>query len=177
MESFGFGALVLKSPTNFAWYTGGADNRVDHASPVGVAAVLVTPEAEYVVCDNIEAARMREEQTPGFEVVEHPWHEGPEGLLRELAGGASLGSDSPLADAKDVSAEVSPLRYVLDEAAISLYRRAGADTVVAMGEAAASLAPGMSEHEAAANLVSACWSRGLTTPVVLVAADDRIARR
>ncbi len=73
MDRRGLGALLLRRSTNFAWYTGGADNRVDHASPFGVADVLITLDAEYVFTNNIEAPRMREEQTPGFEVLERPW--------------------------------------------------------------------------------------------------------
>jgi hypothetical protein len=37
MDEHGVEALLLRRSTNFAWYTDGADNRVDHASPFGVA--------------------------------------------------------------------------------------------------------------------------------------------
>lgn len=176
MDRSGLGAVLLSLPANFAWYTGGADNRVDPSVPLGVATVLVTPDAEYVVTDNIEASRMREEQTPGFEVIEYPWYEEAPPLYRELAGGASLGADFPLEGARDVSEEVAPLRYVLDAEAIALYRRAGAETAAAMEEAAASVSVGTTEYEAGAELVAACRRRGLTTSVTLVAADERIAR-
>ncbi|MBA3474745.1 MAG: M24 family metallopeptidase [Rubrobacter sp.] len=176
IDRLGLGALLLGLPANFAWYTGGADNRIDHSQSPGVAAVLLTSEAEYVVADNIEAPRMREEETPGFEVVEHPWYEAAAPLYRELAGGTSYGADFSLEGARDVSAEIFPLRYVLDAEAIETYRLAGAEASAAMGEAAASLSPGTTEHEAAASLVSACRRRGLTTPVTLAAADDRIVR-
>jgi antitoxin VapB len=169
-------AILLGLPANFAWYTGGADNRVDHSQPLGVAAVLITPEAEYVVTDNIEALRMREEETPGFEVLAHPWYEDPAPLYRELAGGVPLGADFALVNARNISEEVVPLRYVLDADAIEHYRQAGAATSAAMGEAAGAVSRGMTEHEAAANLMASCRRRGLTTPVVLAAADGRIAR-
>jgi len=171
----GVEAVLLGHPANFAWYTGGADNRVDQSQPVGAAVVLVTPEEEYVVTDNIEAQRMREEETPGFEVAEHAWYEDPASLYRELAGGTRLGADFHLEGSRDVSEEVAPLRYVLDADALELYRRAGSDTASAMAEAAGSVSRGTTEHEAAANLVAACRRRGLITPVVLVAADERIA--
>ena len=174
MNRLGLEAVVLRLPANFAHYTGGADNRVDHSDPLGVAALLVTPEAEYVVTDNIEAPRMREEETPGFEGVEHPWYEGAASLYRELSGGATLGADFPLEGAWNVSEEIASLRYVLDAEAIETYRRAGSETSAAMKDAAASLSPGMTEYEAAANLIAACRKRGLITPVVLVAADERI---
>lgn len=175
MDRLGLGAVLLRRPANFAWYTGGADNRVDHSDPLGVATVLVTPGTEYVVADNIEAPRMREEETPSLEVVEHPWHEEAAPLYRELSDGAPLAADFPLQGARDVLEEITPLRYVLDEEAVELYKRAGAETSAAMEQAAASLSAGTTEDEAAANLTSACRRRGLKTPVVLVAADERIS--
>ena len=71
MDGHGVGALLLSSPANFAWYTGGADNRVDHGDPVGVASVLLTMDGAYILTNNIEAPRMREEQSLEMEVVEH----------------------------------------------------------------------------------------------------------
>ena len=175
MEALGLGALLMQKPANFAWYTGGADNRVDHADPLGVAAILLTPEAEYVLADNIEAPRMRGEETPGFEVAEHPWHEGPQGTLRELVGGAPLGTDHPGEGVRDVSGEISPLRLVLDAEAVGRYRRVGADAVAAMSEATGSVGPDTDELEAAARLDAACRRRGLFAPVLLAASEARFA--
>jgi antitoxin VapB len=175
MDRRGLGALLLRRSTSFAWYTGGADNRVDHASPFGVADVLVTLEAEYVFTNNIEAPRMREEQTPGFVVVEHPWYGDEAAAIREVVGDVSLGADFPLDNALDVSGEVAPLRYVLDPDALERYRQVGADAAAAVAEAVGSLEPGTDERDAAANLTAACRRRGLVSSVLLAAADERIA--
>jgi len=172
----GLGAVLLRAPTNFAWYTGGADNRVDHASPFGVADVVVTPEAEYVLTDNIEAPRMREEQTPGMEVIEYPWHEGPVRLLQNLTDGSALGADVPVAGASDLSEGIAPLRYVLDPDAIERYRKVGVDAVAVVEEAAGALDPGTNEWRAAASLVAACRRRGMFAPVVLAASARRLGR-
>src|SRR5215213_1747387 len=118
MERMGLEALLLRRSTNFAWYTGGADNRVDDASPFGVADVLLTREAEYIFTNNIETPRMREEQTPHFEVVEHPWYGDEVSAIREVVGDVSLGTDFPLEGASDVSDEVASMRYVLDADAL-----------------------------------------------------------
>lgn len=177
MERRGLEALLLRRSANFAWYTGGADNRVDHASPFGIADVLVTLDGEYVFTNNIEAPRMRGEQTLGFEIIEHPWYGDEAAAIREVVGDASsLGTDFPLDNALDVSSEIAPLRYILDPDALERYRRVGADTATAVAEAADSLKPGMSEQEAAANLAAACRRRELFSSVLLAAADDRIAR-
>ena len=175
MDRRDLGALLLRRSANFAWYTGGADNRVDHASPFGVAGVLIIRGAEYIFTNNIEGPRMREEQTPDIEVVEHPWHADEATAIREVVGDVSMGADFPLEGAPDVSDEVASLRYVLDPDALESYRQVGADAAAAVDEAARSLEPGMSEHDAAANLAAACRRRGLFSPVLLTAADDRIA--
>jgi Xaa-Pro aminopeptidase len=176
MQERGLGALLLRRPANFAWYTGGADNRVDRGDPLGVASILLTPGSSYVLTDNIEAPRMRAEQTPDVEVVEHPWHEGPAALLEELAGGARVGVDFPSELGLDVSTEVAPLRFVLDAEAVERYRRLGADAVEAVAEAASSLASDTDEIEAAAELAAACRRRGMFSPVLLVASGERLAR-
>jgi Xaa-Pro dipeptidase len=176
MDKHDVGALLLSTPANFAWYTGGADNRVDHGDPVGVASVLVTTDDAYILANNIEGPRMHEELTPKMEVVEHPWHEEPTALLRDLTGGASVGTDFPSTSGPDLSAEISPLRYFLDEDAIEAYRRLGEDTVQAMSETADSLSSETDEFEAAAELSSACLRRGMYAPVLLVASGERLAR-
>jgi len=176
MDEWGLGALLLSSPVNFAWYTGGADNRVDHGDLVGVASVLVTTDDTYILTNNIEAPRMREEQTPEMEVVEYPWHEESGALLRELTSGAGVGTDFPSTSGSDLSAEISPLRYVLDGDAIEHYRHLGADTAQAMSEAAGSVSPETDELEAAAELAAACLGRGMFAPVLLAASDERLVR-
>jgi Xaa-Pro dipeptidase len=176
MDKHGIGALLLSTPANFAWYTGGADNRVDHGDPVGVASVLLTEDDSYILTNNIETQRMREEQTQEMEVLEHPWHEEPAALLSELTGGGVVGADFPSTSGSDLSAEISPLRYILDGDAIEAYRSLGEDTVQAMSETADFVSSETDEFEAAAELSAACLRRGMYTPVLLAASGERLAR-
>ncbi len=177
MDRRGLGALLLRRPANFAWYTNGADSRVDHADPLGVAALLFTADDEYVLTDNIEAPRMREEETPDFEVLEHPWYGDPSGIIKEVAGEALLGVDHSLEGATDVSQDVSPLRYVLDEEAIERYRRVGRDANQAVSEAIYSL-PNykIGERQVAAIVAEVCRRRGLSTPLLMAASEERMMR-
>lgn len=176
MERSGVGALLMSRPVNFAWYTGGADNRVDHSDPIGVASVLLTLDAEYILTDNIEAPRIEREQTPEIQIVQHPWYEDQGGRLRELSGGSPVAADFPYEPATDLSAEITPLRYVLDPEAIERYRRLGTSAVSAMSEAAGSITSGMNEIEAAAVLGAACRKRGNFTPVLFAASETRMKR-
>lgn len=174
MERAGIDTLLMRRPANFAWYTGGADNRVDHGDPLGVAGILLTPDAEYVLADNIEAPRTRQEQTPELEVIEHPWHEGFERTLAEVAGEGMVGADFSHEEYVDVDAEVSPLRYQLDAGAIEQYRRLGKEAAEAVAETARELEPDMTELEAAARLAAACRERGIFTPVLVAASGERM---
>src|SRR5918995_2620138 len=126
MDRRGVDALVLRRPANFAWYTCGADSRVDQVAPEGVADLIVRPEGELVLTTTIEAPRMRAEQTPGFEVVEYPWFTDRAAALREAVSTERFGADMPLDGALDLSAEVAALRRTLDPDAVQALRAVGA---------------------------------------------------
>jgi Xaa-Pro dipeptidase len=173
-ERHGLGGVVLRRPANFAWYTGGGDSRVDRSEAGGVADLVVTAEGDYVVTTNIEALRMRTEQAPGFEVIEHPWHEDSDEGIRRVTRGAALGADRPVADARRLDGEIAQLRRVLDADAVARLRTIGADAAAAVAAAAGTVSPDMDELDAAANLDAACRARGLTAPVLLAAGERRI---
>jgi Xaa-Pro aminopeptidase len=176
MERRRLDAVVLRRPANFAWYTGGADTKVDHVAPEGVADLVVRgDDPPLVLTSTIEAPRMRSEQTPGLEVVDYPWHEDRLAALRAVVGDARVGSDLGLPGTVDLSDAIARLRRTLDPDAVETMRAVGAGVTAAMAEAAAAVRPGMTEHEAAAALAAACRSRGLTATVLLAAADERIA--
>jgi Xaa-Pro aminopeptidase len=178
LDAIGLDAIVLRRPENFAWYSGGADNRVDHASTTGVADIVVTRNGEHVVTNNIEAPRMREEQVAGWDVVEYDWYAGPGDLIPKLAGGAAIGADAPDLSVTevDVAGIVAPLRYRLGDDAIERYRGVAADTMAAVNAACAALSPAMSETEAAGAVTAACRAAGLFTSALMVGGAARIPR-
>src|SRR5215217_8992179 len=107
MDRQGVSAVVLRRPANFAWYTGGADSRVDQVAPEGVADLIVRSDGELVLTTTIEAPRMRAEQTPGLEVAAYPWHTDRAAALREAIGAEPFAADLPLDGALDLSAEIA----------------------------------------------------------------------
>ncbi len=175
MERRGVDAVVLRRPANFAWYTGGADTKVDAVAPDGVADLIIRGDSQLVLTSTIEAARMRAEQTSAIDVVEFPWYEDRDAALRHAVGDARLGSDVALAGAVDLAEEIARLRRTLDPDAIEGLRAVGRDVSAAMSEAATALEPGMTEDEAASLLAAACRRRGVRATVLLAAADERIA--
>lgn len=168
----GLGAVVLRRLANFAWYTAGADTRVDHVA--SEADLVIGSDGELVVTSTMEAPRMRAEQTPELEVDEYPWHEDRYAAVARH-GRRPMGADIPIEGAADLSGEIADLRRTLDPDAVAKLRVVGRDATAAMHEAAAVIEPGITEHEAAAALAHACRRRGLSAPVLLAAADQRIA--
>jgi Xaa-Pro dipeptidase len=176
MERRRLGAVLLRRPENFAWSTGGGNSHVEYTAPEGAADVVLARTGEYVLTSTIEAARMRDEEAPGMEVVEYPWHEGPAAALRQLVGAAEVGADVALPGTTDIADEIAAMRRVLDPDAIARLQAIGADLVAALAEAAGALSVGMSEHDAAAAIAASCRARALVPTVLLAATDDRIRR-
>src|SRR5215211_8198219 len=125
MQRRGVDAVVLRRPANFAWYTGGADSKVDHVAPEGVADLIVRADSQLVLTSTIEAPRMRAEQTPDFEVVEYPWHEDRADALRDVLGNARTVIDRGLAGTVNISDEIARLRWALDSDAVESLRAVG----------------------------------------------------
>jgi Xaa-Pro dipeptidase len=164
MERRGAGAVVLRRPENFAWYTGGGNSRVEYASPVGVADVVLTADGEWVLTSTIEGPRMRDEEAVGFEVVEYPWEQGPDAALSELTEDRPVAADVPLDGAAVLGEDLDAIRRVLDFDAIERLRAVGADLSTALQEAAGAVAPGMTEHRVADEIAAACRCRAWSPP-------------
>lgn len=168
----GFGAVVLSSFADVAWYTGGFDVRIDRSGSTGSTVVVVSSDGEWVVTDAIEAPRLRGEEpvlaAAGLKIVEHAWPGGPEATIADVVGGGAAKV------ARDL--DVSSLRMVLDDEAIARYRSVAADSRAALEEAAAQVEPSMTELDAAAVLAAAAWRRGLHSPVLLVGGASRVER-
>jgi Xaa-Pro aminopeptidase len=175
----GLDALALSTVANFAWFTCGGSNYVGIASETGVASVIVTRDAKYIVCDNIETRRIADEEVAGqgLEFRTCEWHEGrKDELIREIAGGGVLGSDVPLDGARNVAAAVEPCRWSLTPLELERYEYLGAEVGECLAATAREIEPGMTEHEIGGLLDGRLRARGIVPLVTLIAADERIER-
>ncbi len=86
----------LRGTDWFAWATTGASNTVLLTAETGVAEVLVTTEDAWVLTDEIEAQRLKDEELPAnFKVHINPWADGAarESFVRDATGGGKIISD------------------------------------------------------------------------------------
>ncbi|HEX2987903.1 MAG TPA: M24 family metallopeptidase [Chloroflexota bacterium] len=170
--------LVLTTQSNFAWFTCGGDSHVGIGTDNGSVSILVTPDAKYVLCDNVEAPRFLNEELAGqgFEFrVFNWWEGGPSDEIAKLVSGP-VGADTPIPGTTLVAGKIPPLRYSLTAPEIERYRWLGKATGECLSEAAHEIRPGMTEHEIAAVLGGKIMSRGIIPQLVLIAVDERISK-
>ena len=180
LEKLALDGILLRKQCNFSWLTAGGLNLVGIATEMGVASLLITPDKEYVLCNNIEAPRIeQEEQLPeqGYEVRSYPWHDDQEQqLVKELTKNGRVGCDSPFPGTQDIVKEFNPLRYSLTPWEVERYKEVGFLTSKAIEETAQTIQPGDKECEIIGRLAEHLWADRLDYITTFCAADDRISR-
>ena len=180
LDEAGYDALVLTTQANFAWITGGGDNHIVLAADAGVASVLVTRDAKYVVTKNNEIGRIMAEEigAPGFEPRDVAWC-GPDTIESEIAAltrGGTVASDTGIGGTTLEAGRIAALRYALTPEEIAKYRALGAETEACMRTVCKGLKPGLTENAIAGRLTEMLLARGIVPVVLLVAADARISK-
>jgi Xaa-Pro aminopeptidase len=169
----GAGGLLLGSRRNIAWLTVGAATHILQSTDEAVASVLVTPERAVILTQNIEADRIATEELDGVDVAVEPYDwfadGGADAVARAMVSGTILGDD-------DIETALQPVRSVL--APIEQQRMAwiGARVHEALEQALEGVEQDEPEDFLAADATMILGDAGVRAPVVLVAADHRIAR-
>lgn len=168
----------LTRRANFAWSTCGGDSHVIEDYTQGEAGLLILRDKTYLVTNNIEAKRMAEEEADGFEVVAYPWYDAEQQkkLFASLVGSRRIGSDVPISDMRLVADEFATLRFVLTVAEQVRFRALCRECGEIIENVARRVRPNKTEREIAAEIFQQCHGCGITPVVVLVGADERIAR-
>lgn len=185
MAARGLAAVVLTKSRNQAWLTGGSDTRIVRAqaeSPVWLLALR--GGRRYLVANNIESDRLMEEEGLrglGWIALRYPWFAGAGGpderlrLVRETVSG-TVGCDAELTGFAAVGAELSRARFPLTTVEARRLRWLGRTAAAAVADTCRSLQPGQTEIEIGGALAARLDARGVTPTVVLIGADERVAR-
>lgn len=182
--------IRLKGTDWFAWATAGGSNTVLLAAETGVAEVLVTPTKAWILTDNIEAQRLREEQLPNFpeelpyKVFVHPWTNAfdRQSFVSDATKGGLILCDRPSlsSDSPSISSEHPLPQSLIDRKRVLLpnelerYRQVGRLASEAMTEVLMRAEPEWTEYQLAGAGAEALWDRGLHPTLVLAAGDRRL---
>ena len=182
----GLGGIVVASQPGFAWLTGGGTNRIDGSRENGNGALFVRADGRrFVIANAIEMPRLIGEELDAavWEPIEYPWtqeHTDPDTVAhlagRAVEGQAPIGADSPLPGTSLIDRPLSRARALLTAAEVTRYRALGEDAGAAIGQSCRALQPGTAETAIARMVADAAAGIGGRAVVVLVAADERIAR-
>ena len=179
LDEQGYDALVLTTQANFAWITGGGDNHVVLAADAGVASVVITREAKYVVTNTIEAGRIMDEEiaAPGYELKAVNWFEADAAAeVARITKGLKVASDTGLAGSTPEAEGIAALRFSLTPEEMDKYRWLGAETERCMSAVCKGVKPGVTEDEVAGRLAESLYAKGIAPVVLLIAADERIEK-
>ncbi|MEJ2716792.1 MAG: peptidase M24 [Deltaproteobacteria bacterium] len=180
LEQRGLSGLLLKRQANFSWMTAGGLNLVGITTDVGAASLLITGDAKYLICNNIEAPRMIEEERlepQGFTVKSFPWHEDREiPIIEELVDEGRLGSDVPFPHASVLVEEIARLRYSLTPEEHERYQWLGEKVSLALESTLMETRKGERESEVVGRLCNELWKDRIDPITLMSAADDRIVR-
>ena len=172
-------AVLLRRQCNFSWLTGGHLNLVGIATEMGAAPLLLTPEKEYVICNNIEAPRIEKEEgilEQGYELRTYKWFEEREReLVEELTKGGRVGCDASHPGTEDISGPINPLRYSLTPWEVERYKEVGLLASRAVEATAQTIEPGDKECEVIGRLAQRLWANRVDFVTTFCAADERIA--
>jgi antitoxin VapB len=171
------GAILLSKRSNFACLTVGGRNHVSTGGELGASSVLLTTKGEiYYVGNNIELPRVLDEELNGVDAEARSffWYEAVDSALSGFSHLKVVSDDGSLGE--NAHKYLDHVRSLLTDVEVEKYRALGKLAAECMTEVCANTLKGMSEQEVAAELVCAAARRGVTTPVALVAADERIAK-
>ena len=172
----GLNALLIQQVTNFAWLTAGASSYINTADSLGVASLLVVPHGRYLITNNIEAPRLREEEhldEQGWEFSISPWYQAAD-RVAQMTKGLRLGTDGFYPGTEDVSTDLLHLRMNLLPQEQERLWDTSQGCAEAMNAAIHQIEPGLTEFEIAAILGGEIQRRGILPVVNLIATDQRI---
>lgn len=180
MEKYNLAGVLLSRRDNFAWLSGGKDNHVVNSSEVGFFSLLVTPDNQYLVSDNVEVKRAQNEELieSDWEPLVFDWYV-PDGLgeaVRSMVGDQAVVSDGMYDAGETLDGEFDQLRYTLLPSEIQRYRETCKEGRQILESTCRELKPGQTEHQIAGILGEKAISHGFEPSARLVGVDDRVRK-
>lgn len=171
-------AALLGLQPNFSWLACGGEAHIPLNTDRAFGELIVTPRDFFLLANRIEMRCLQDEAVKGLgaKPLLWEWHDPRTGRRRieEIADPAKMLSDCGNWGTPARPDLIHPLHYALLPQEVKRYRALGKAAEAAMNETCRAIKPGQSEFGIAGQLANACWQRGLTPVVVLVATDERI---
>lgn len=180
LERTGYDAVLFRRADWLAWFTSGGELREQLSGDAGSIALFVNRQARAVLTDNVQSARIFEEELAGlgFHLKERPWHEPIEPAIAALARGKKVAIDqpAPALGLPDESERLRPLRLTLTRLERQRLRELGRILTLAVEATCRNFDPGETEADVAGHLAHRLLREGVVPVDLRVAGDDRLLR-
>jgi Xaa-Pro aminopeptidase len=173
-------AVALGRADSIAWFTSGGDLGLDLGAEMSPALLYVTRSCRAVVTDNVQSARVFEEELAGlgFQLKERAWNDEPARVIDELSHAKQVICDlgpRPSAWARDVDA-LKALQRPLTPLERQRLRELGRTLTLAVEATCRNFDLGETEADVAGHLAHRLIREGVVPVELRVAGDDRQSR-
>ena len=181
LRESGYDAVLLGHRDSLAWLSSGGDLAETMTGETGAVRILVNTRGRYIVSDNVQSARVFEEEVGGlgFQLKEWPWHADPGVMIHDLTRGKRVASDGfalPNASLSDESMKLKALRYPFTSLERQRLRELGRTMALTIEATCRNFEPGENEADLAGHISHRLFREGVTPVDLRVAADDRLIR-
>lgn len=180
LEATGHDAVVLGRADSIAWFTSGGDLGLDLGGEMSPVLLYVTRSCRCVVTDNVQSARVFEEELAGlgFQLKERAWTDEPERVIQELVHSKRVVSD--LGPRRSAWArEIDPLRalrWSLTPLERQRLRELGRTLTLAVEATSRNFDQGETEAAVAGHLAHRLIREGVVPVDLRISSDDRLGR-
>ncbi len=183
LDAYQLDGIVLGRADSVSWFTSGGDLGVDLGGDAASVLIFITRTARVVIADNVQSARVFEEELAGlgFQLKERPWYGEPARVVLELGRNKRLASDLGIpapwnATSEDSAERIRTLRWPLTKLERQRYRELGRTLTQAVEATCRNFQPGESEADLAGHLAHRLFREGVVPVDLKVASDGRLAR-
>ena len=178
LQALGYDGVVLTRADSIAWFTAGGDVAQDLASEMGSVAVFINRNTRAVLADNVQSARIFEEELAGlgFQLKERPWHQDPTRVIAELTHHKQVACDGHLPGLVCESDKLKSLRRPMTSLERSTLRTLGRTLTLAVEATCRNFMPGETEADVAGHLSHRLIREGVVPVELRVSSDDRLSR-
>lgn len=180
LDAYRLDAAVLGRADSIAWFTSGADLGRDLGSEEAAVLLYVNRTNRAVVCDNVQSARVFEEELAGlgFQLKERPWYDDPARVIAELGNNKRLATDlggpAPWrTDADHHGDRLRALRNPLTRLERQRLRVLGRSLSLATEATCRNFTPGETEADVAGHLAHRLLREGIIPVDLRVAGEER----
>jgi Xaa-Pro dipeptidase len=178
LHAHDFDGVLLTRADSVAWFTAGGDMAQDLGSEQASVALFISGTTRAVVADNVQSARVFEEELAGlgFQLKEHPWHNEPGRTIAELTHKKRVASDSHQPGLEFEQERLKSLRRPMTKLERANLRALGRTLSLAFEATCWNIEPGETEAQVAGQLAHRLLREGVVPVELRIAGDDRLVR-